>query len=53
MAKPAKINVDLPEEPCNVILTSLDSKIKSRGFPILASREVDVAFQGFLWNDRN
>jgi len=37
----------------NVILTSRDAKSKSRGFPILASREVNITFQRFLWNDLN
>ena len=37
----------------NVILTSRDAKIKSRGFPILASHEVNITFQRVLWNDQN
>jgi very-short-patch-repair endonuclease len=32
---------------------SRDAKIKSRGFPILASREVNITFQRLLWNDQN
>ena len=33
----------------NVILTSHDAKIKSRGFPISASCEVNITFQRLLW----
>jgi hypothetical protein len=30
-----------------------EAKIKSKGFPILESREVNITFQSVLWNDRN
>jgi hypothetical protein len=43
----------VPESIWNVILTSCDAKIKNRGFPILASYEVNITFQRFLWNDQN
>ena len=43
----AKINLDCSRG------TSRDAKIKSRGFPILASHEVNITFQRVLWNDQN
>jgi hypothetical protein len=46
----AKIYFDRLER---YILTSRDAKIKSKGFPILASREVNITFQRLLWNDQN
>jgi hypothetical protein len=48
----AKINLDR-SRAWNVILTSRDAKIKSRGFPILASHEGNITFQRVLWNDQN
>jgi hypothetical protein len=33
--------------------TIYDVKIKSRGFPILESGEVNITFQRLLWNDQN
>jgi hypothetical protein len=43
----AKINLDCSRG------TSRDAKIKSRGFPILASREVNIMFQMLLCNNQN
>ena len=48
----AKINLDR-SRAWNVILTSRDAKIKSKGFLILESREVNITFQRLLWNDGN
>jgi hypothetical protein len=48
-----KTIADFQRSLWNVILTSRDAKIKSRGFPILASHEVNIMFQRVLWNDQN
>jgi hypothetical protein len=37
----------------SIVLTSRDAKIKSRGFPILESREVNITFLKLLWNDQS
>jgi hypothetical protein len=50
----AKINLDRSRGAFGKLyINSCDAKIKSRGFLILKSREVNITFQRLLWNDQN
>ena len=49
---PRPVSLGCPIPDC-LLLTSRDAKIKSRGFPILESREVNITFQRLPCNDQN
>ena len=50
----AKKILIVTEEPLErYINLYINAKVKNRGFPILASLEVNITFQMLLWNDQN